>query len=87
MGKDSLVCDTSLLLYLGRIKNHTLLQSLFEEVYVTEQVALELDAGRLLRADAINSRLFDWIKLVSISQEDIDVLPPNHLLMESGITN
>ena len=44
MRKQSLVCDTSLLLYLGRIENEDLLQVLFEKVYVTEQVVLELDA-------------------------------------------
>lgn len=79
MGKKTLVCDTSLLLYLGRIENEDLLQVLFEKVYVTEQVVLELDAGRLLRSDTINPRLLDWITLVSISQEEIDALPPNRL--------
>ena len=77
MHEQSLVCDTSLLLYLGRMENENLLHALFEKVYVTEQVALELDAGRLLRSDTINPRLFDWITLVSISQEKIDTLPPN----------
>ena len=43
------------------------------------QVILELDAGRLLRSDTINPRLLDWITLVSISQEEIDALPPNRL--------
>jgi len=57
MREQSLVCDTSLLLYLGRMENENLLQVLFEKVYVTEQVALELDAGRLLRSDTINPRL------------------------------
>ena len=33
---------------------------------------MELYAGRLLRSDAINPRLFDWITLVSISQEKIE---------------
>ena len=75
MRKQSLVCDTSLLLYLGRIENEDLLQVLFEKVYVTEQVVLELDAGRLLRSDTINPRLLDWITLVSISQEEIDACP------------
>jgi len=40
MHKQSLVCDTSLLLYLGRMENEDLLRVLFEKVYVTEQVAL-----------------------------------------------
>lgn len=79
MRKQSLVCDTSLLLYLGRMENEDLLQMLFEKVYVTKQVALELDAGRLLRSDTINPRLFDWITLISISQGEMDALPPNRL--------
>ncbi len=79
MHKQSLVCDTSLLLYLGRMENEDLLRVLFEKVYVTEQVALELDAGRLLRSDTINPRLFDWITLISISQEEMDTLPTNRL--------
>ena len=79
MHEQSLVCDTSLLLYLGRMENENLLHVLFEKVYVTEQVALELDAGRLLRSDTINPRLFDWITLISISQGKIDTLPPNWL--------
>ena len=79
MHKQSLVCDTSLLLYLGRMENENLLHALFKKVYVTEQVALELDVGRLLQSDTINPRLFDWITLVSISQGKINTLPPNRL--------
>jgi hypothetical protein len=33
---------------------------------------VEIDAWRLLRSDTINPRLFDWITLVSISQEKIE---------------
>ena len=33
---------------------------------------MEIDAGRLLRSDTINPRLFDWITLVSISQEKLN---------------
>jgi hypothetical protein len=33
------------------MENEDLLRVLFKKVYVTEQVALELDAGRLLRSD------------------------------------
>lgn len=79
MAKQSLVCDTSLLLYLGRIENQNLLPSLFEKIYVTEQVVLELDAGRLIRDDTINPRLIDWATLVSVSRNEIDALPFNRL--------
>ena len=79
MGEESIVCDTSLLLYLGRIKKVTILPALYKEVYVPEKVALELDAGRLLRADTIDPRMLDWVNVVSVSEKEIHALPPNQL--------
>jgi predicted nucleic acid-binding protein len=79
MGEESIVCDTSLLLYLGRIKKVTILSALYKEVYVPEKVALELDAGRLLRADTIDPRMLDWVNVVSVSEKEIHALPPNQL--------
>ena len=79
MGEESIVCDTSLLLYLGRIKKVTILPALYKEVYVPEKVALELDAGRLLRADTIDPRMLDWVNVVSVSEKEIHTLPPNQL--------
>jgi len=38
MDKESLVCDTSVLLYLGRIGKADLLSSLYKQVYVPGQV-------------------------------------------------
>lgn len=49
MPNPRVVSDTSPLLYLGRIGQLELLPRLFSEVCVPEQVALELDAGRLIR--------------------------------------
>jgi predicted nucleic acid-binding protein len=40
---------------------------------------LELDMGRLLRLDTINPRNLAWANLVSVSQANIDDLPPNRL--------
>ena len=79
MGEESIVCDTSLLLYLGRIKKVTILPALYKEVYVPEKVALELDAGRLLRADTIDPLMLDWVNVVSVSEKEIHTLPPNQL--------
>jgi len=79
MGEESIACDTSLLLYLGRIKKVTILPALYKEVYVPEKVALELDAGRLLRADTIDPRMLDWVNVVSVSEKKIHALPPNQL--------
>lgn len=78
-GKAPLVSDTSLLLYLGRIEHLHLLPTLFEPVFVPEQVALELDVGRLIRRDTVDPRSLDWITLVAVSQNEIEALPPNRL--------
>ena len=77
--KTPLVSDTSLWLYLGRIAHLYLLSALFEPVFVPEQVALELDAGRLIRPDTVEPRSFDWATLVAVSLSEIDALPPNRL--------
>jgi hypothetical protein len=79
MGEQSIVCDTSLLLYLGRLKKGNLLPDLYKRVCVPEKVVLELDAGRLLRSDTIDPRQIDRVKVVSVSQKQIDDLPPNKL--------
>jgi predicted nucleic acid-binding protein len=47
----TVVCDTTVLLYLGRIDQVELLRALFSTVYIPEQVLTELDVGRLLRQD------------------------------------
>jgi len=77
--KAPLVSDTSVLLYLERIKHLHLLPALFEPVFISEQVALELDAGRMLRRDTVDPRSLDWVTLVATSQSKIDALPPNRL--------
>lgn len=75
----SIVCDTTVLLYLGRIDQLRLLPELYSIVYVTEAVTLELDMGRLLRPDTINPRNLEWVNSVSIPEPNINVLPPNRL--------
>lgn len=46
MSKQPIVCDTTVLLYLGRIGQADLLSELFAPIYVPESVMLELDMGR-----------------------------------------
>jgi predicted nucleic acid-binding protein len=75
----TIVCDTTVLLYLGRIGQASLLSALFERVYVPEAVLLELDTGRLIRRDTIDPRSLDWVEAVPVSQAEIDRLPPNQL--------
>jgi predicted nucleic acid-binding protein len=79
VSKRAIVCDTTVLLYLGRIGQSDLLPALFSPVYVPEPVMLELDMGRLLRPDTVNPRSLAWANPVSVSQATIDDLPPNRL--------
>jgi predicted nucleic acid-binding protein len=75
----TVVCDTTVLLYLGRIDRLDLLRALFSEVFIPEQVATELDMGRLIRRDTVDPRELGWAKLVSVSRSAIQQLPPNRL--------
>ena len=77
--KSPIVCDTTLWLYLGRIRRIELLPDLFAPIYVPETVLLELDMGRLLRADTINPRTLSWITPVIVTQNDLARLPFNRL--------
>jgi predicted nucleic acid-binding protein len=77
--KRPIVCDTTVLLYLGRIGLVDLLPALFAPICIPESVMLELDVGRLLRRDTINPRDFAWAAPVSVSQAMIDGLPPSRL--------
>jgi predicted nucleic acid-binding protein len=79
MPNPRIVSDTSPLLYLGRIGQLELLPQLFSEVYVPEQVALELDAGRLIRGDTPDPRQIPWVKLVSVTADMLTALPANTL--------
>ena len=79
MTRRPIVCDTTVLLYLGRIGQIDLLPSLFGPVLVPERVRLELDMGRLLRRDTVDPEDLPWATPVSVSQVMIDALPPNRL--------
>lgn len=79
MSEYTLACDTTILLYLGRIGLLDLMPAQFEEVFVPAQVALELDMGRMLRADTRAPRQFSWVRLAEVGQRQIENLPPNRL--------
>ncbi|HNS50548.1 MAG TPA: DUF3368 domain-containing protein [Anaerolineae bacterium] len=72
-------CDTTILLYLGRIGQIGLLPALFDPVWVPEAVDLELDMGRVLRRDTVDPKDLPWAVLVPVPQATIDVLPPSRL--------
>ena len=53
MTERPIVCDTTVLLYPGRVGLLDVLPALFASVCVPEQVLLELDMGRLSRSDTV----------------------------------
>jgi predicted nucleic acid-binding protein len=79
VSKRPIVCDTTLLLYLGRIGRSDLLPALFDPICVPDAVTLELDMGRLLRQDTINPRSLAWATSVAVPRTRIEALPPNRL--------
>jgi hypothetical protein len=74
-----LVCDTTLLLYLGRIGQVKLLFELYQPVYVPEEVAWELQIGRSLRSDTIDPQQYDWMIPAKVEPEMLARLPTNRL--------
>jgi uncharacterized protein len=79
MNKPSLVCDTSPLLYLGRLGQTQLLPLLFQPVYMPEQVIMELATGRLLMPDTIDPTKLPWITPVAVTDAEIASLPLHRL--------
>lgn len=84
--KPSLICDTSVLLYMGRIEALDLLRHMFDPVYVPTWVAVELDAGRALRPDTVDPRSISWISIMPVQNEVVEALPPNRLGMGEKAT-
>lgn len=76
---DSIVCDTSVWLYLGRISQVEVLNSLYERVYTTTIVCNELQVGRFRRPDTIDPAAIPWVQIVEPTKEQIASLPPNQL--------
>lgn len=81
MAQPSLVCDTSVLLYLGRIEHLFLLPQLFAQVWVPDSVVFELDVGRLSRSDTVDPRQFAWVTIVAVTSAELATLPVNRLGM------
>ena len=75
----TIICDTTVWLYLGRTQQHSLLSSLYETIFVTEMVCLELDVGRLTRPDTLDPRQLSWVTVVKVESEEIANLPSNEL--------
>jgi len=79
VSKRSIVCDTTVLLYLGRVDQARLLTRLFERTYVPESVVAELDMGRIMRRDTIDPRELEGVQIVSVAERNVEALPPNNL--------
>jgi predicted nucleic acid-binding protein len=79
VAQPNLVCDTSVLLYLGRIDHLFLLPRLFAEIAIPVNVAFELDVGRSIRAETIDARQLEWATLVTITTAQASALPANRL--------
>ena len=80
MTERAVICDTTILLYLGRTGQTGLLPAQFSPIYVPEAVLLELDMGRVTRRDTIDPRQLAWAHIVHVPQVAIDRLPPNRLV-------
>ena len=61
MPEQPIVCDTTVLLYLGRIGQSELLPAQYRPVLVPEAVTLELEMGRLLRSDTLDPHMLSWM--------------------------
>jgi hypothetical protein len=79
VAQPSVVCDTSVLLYLGRIDHLFLLPRLFAEIAIPAAVANELDVGRSVRADTVDARQLEWATLVTVTAAHTAALPANRL--------
>lgn len=79
MAQSNLVCDTSVLLYLGRIDHLFLLPRLFAEIAIPVNVAFELDVGRSVRADTVDARQLEWATLVTVTNAQAAALPTHRL--------
>ena len=79
MSTTTLVCDTSVLLYLGRIQQLQLWPAPYQTIVTPEQVAVELDVGRIMRADTVDPRQLGFIAVVPVAQTVVDRLPSNRL--------
>lgn len=79
MESPRLVCDTTVLLYLGRIGRIEVLPRLFAGIDIPESAAFELDVGRLARPETINARGLSWARIVTVPCEALTKLPTNSL--------
>jgi predicted nucleic acid-binding protein len=76
---EPIVCDTSVWLYLGQINQVELLKNLYEPVYTTEAVCIELDNGRINQPDILDPGQLSWVQTVQIEPHHIANLPTNRL--------
>jgi predicted nucleic acid-binding protein len=85
MSEGVVVCDTTVLLYLGRIRHAWLLPKLFSTVVLPSPVVSELDAGRQIRSDTIDPQALDWVEIIRVEAAALSALPPCDLGQARGV--
>ena len=68
---DRVICDTSPLFYLHRLRHLSLLQKLYCHILVPEAVAAELLAGRSQGEDVPTLTQYDWIEVRRVRTQDM----------------
>lgn len=68
---DRVICDTSPLFYLHRLRHLTLLQKLYRRILVPEAVVAELLAGRNQGEDVPALTQYDWIEVHRVRTQNV----------------
>lgn len=67
---ERVICDTSPLFYLHRLRHLSLLQNLYQHILVPEAVVTELHAGYEQGEDVPDLAQYDWIEIHRVHTED-----------------
>lgn len=68
---DQVICDTSPLFYLHRLRHLSLLQKLYHRILVPEAVVAELHAGHDQGEDVPALAQYDWIEIHRVRTQDL----------------
>lgn len=68
---DRVICDTSPLFYLHRLRQLSLLQKLYQRILVPEAVVTELLTGGIHGEDVPTLTQFDWIEIHQVRVWDV----------------
>lgn len=68
---DRVICDTSPLFYLHRLRQLSLLQKLYQRILVPEAVVTELVTGRIHGEDVPTLTEYDWIETHQVGVREV----------------